>query len=343
MKSQEFSHGYALLVGVGADLPVTVKDAQAIHDVLRNSNRCAYPEKQVQLLTEAQATRADILAGLEQLAQAAKDNSEATIIVYFSGHGGHIPDYYLVPYGYDPTDKINTAISGEEFTEKLRAIQSKKLLVLLDCCHAGGIADVKGFIKAPAPPELLDTLGQSSGRVVIASSQQDEVSYTGTPYSEFTKALLEGLSGYGVSEKDGYARVLDIAMYVGRWVPDRTQDKQHPIIKVHNLEDNFVLAYYAGGAKEPVPLPDFSSIQQSSRSRGEKEQEVLQWLCHQYESDPGKMFNSQSISKELGYNLDEMNRIVLPLLEKGFLKAEYVGKIAMLKITDLGRMLIEGQ
>ena len=50
------------------------------------------------------------------------------------------------------------------------------------------------------------------------------------------------------------ARVLDTVMWVGRKVPERTSDRQHPIVKVSNLEDNFALAYYAGGDKAPKRL-----------------------------------------------------------------------------------------
>jgi hypothetical protein len=34
--NQIFTNGYALLIGVGADLPITVKDATALRDVLIN-------------------------------------------------------------------------------------------------------------------------------------------------------------------------------------------------------------------------------------------------------------------------------------------------------------------
>ena len=102
-------------------------------------------------------------------------------------------------------------------------------------------------------------MGSSSGRVVLASSRKDEVSWTGKPYSVFTAALLEALAGYGTFEQDGYARVLDLTMWVGRKVPERTDDKQHPIIKVSNLEDNFALAWYAGGEKSPRPLPKWAT------------------------------------------------------------------------------------
>jgi hypothetical protein len=255
--SAAFTHGYALLVGVGADLPVTVQDAQGLHDILVEPGRCAYSPDHVRLLAEAQATRYGILDGLDWLAAHAAGDPQATCLVYFSGHGGLTPEYHLVPYGYKGQDLAHTAVSGTEFTSRLRGIQSKKLLVLLDCCHAGGMAEAKaaGFVKSPLPPELDTVLTAGSGRVVIASSRKDEVSYTGTPYSVFTQSLREGLAGYGAAERDGYAYLADVALYVGRVVPARTRDRQHPILKLA-AADNFVVAYYAGGEKSPQPLPD---------------------------------------------------------------------------------------
>lgn len=254
--SSTFNHGYALLIGVGADLPVTVQDAKGLRDILVDSGRCAYPPGQVKLLTEGQATRQGVLDGLDWLIDQVPDDPEATCVVYFSGHGGLMPDYHLVPFGYNSQDLANSAVSGAELTEKLRAIRAQKLMVLLDCCHAGGMAEAKapGFVKSPAPPELDAVLTAGSGRVVIASSRRDEVSYTGAPYSVFTQALREGLAGYGAAERDGYAYMADLAMYVGRVVPNRTQDRQHPILKL-SAADNFAIAYYAGGEKSPKPLP----------------------------------------------------------------------------------------
>jgi len=250
-----FTHGYALLIGIGDNLPVTIKDAAGLRDILTNPHRCAYPPNQVKLLTEVHATRQDILGGLDWLADQAHKDPDAAVVVYFSGHGGHMPDYHLVPYGYDAQAIADTAVSGVEFTGKLRAIRARKLLVLLDCCHAGGMAQVKapGFVKSPVPPELDVVLTEGSGRVVIASSRKDQVSYPGTPYSVFTQALREGLAGYGAAERDGYAYIADIALYVGRMVANRTKDRQHPILKLA-AADNFAVAYYAGGEKSPKPL-----------------------------------------------------------------------------------------
>jgi hypothetical protein len=255
-----FTHGHALVIGMGADLPVTITDAQGVAAFLRDPSRCAYPSEQVQLLTGPGARRGDVLGALDKLAAQVKADPDATAVVYFSGHGTETPDYYFLPYGYNVADLPGTAVSGAEFTDKLRAIQAKKLLVLLDCCKAGGIGDAKDpsalpFPKSPAPPGMFDALKAGGGRVLIASSRKDEYSYTGTPYSIFTDELLKALAGYGAFECDGYARVLDLAMWVGRKVPARTGEKQNPIIKISNLEDNFTLAYYAGGEKVPKAVP----------------------------------------------------------------------------------------
>ena len=70
-----FTHGYALLVGVGESaylawsLPVTVKDTQAIRAILTDPNLCAYPgdDRHIRLNHDKTATRAAILDGLAWL------------------------------------------------------------------------------------------------------------------------------------------------------------------------------------------------------------------------------------------------------------------------------------
>lgn len=258
---QLFTQGHACIVGVGADLLNTVKDAQGIADILRDSERCAYGPDQVQLLTAEQATRADILAALDKLATTA--DAESTVLIYFSGHGYQVASpmgeaYYLMPHGYDQKKLYQTAISGAEFTAKLRAIPAKKLVILLDCCHAGGLSGFEDLgmeaAKAPLPPEAQALLAEGSGRVVIASSTADELSFAGKPYSAFTLAVIEALAGTGVAQKDGYVRVSDLALHAREVVPRRTRNRQHPILNFEQA-DNFVLAYYAGGEAKPKGLP----------------------------------------------------------------------------------------
>ena len=58
------------------------------------------------------------------------------------------PTYFLIPY--DVREKRLRARSrrAEDFAAAIAALQSKRLLVILDCCHAGGM-DVKALLQEP--------------------------------------------------------------------------------------------------------------------------------------------------------------------------------------------------
>lgn len=256
-----YSQGHGLVVGVGADLPNTVNDASGLAKILRDKDRCAYPEHQVALLVGPEATRSNILAELDKLGQ--RTTTDSTVIIYFSGHGYTVTSstgqmYYLLPFGYDLNQLYKTAIRGAEFTDKLCALKVRQLLVLLDCCRAGGFENIKApgleFNKAPMPPEATDRFAEGSGRVLVASSMANELSYAGKPYSVFTVALIEGLCGEGVAKKDGYVRWIDLALHTREMVPRRTKNKQHPIVNMERA-DNFIVAYYAGGDTQAKGLP----------------------------------------------------------------------------------------
>lgn len=257
----KFTSGHALVVGAGGDLPNTVDDAAGLAAILKDAERCAYPPKQVHLLTGEQATRDAILAALDALARST--TPESTLLFYFSGHGYRVTAptgvfTYLMPFGYDLERLYETAVSGGELTQRLRAIPAQKSLVLLDCCHAGGIGEEKAvgmrMAKSPLPAEALALLAEGRGRVLIASSREDEYSYAGKPYSAFTLALIEALCGVGVAKQDGAVRVADLALYAREVVPGRTKGKQHPLLHFEQA-DNFVLGYYAGGETQPKGLP----------------------------------------------------------------------------------------
>ncbi|MBW4520911.1 MAG: caspase family protein [Scytolyngbya sp. HA4215-MV1] len=280
--SELFAQGHACVIGVGGDLPNTVDDAIGLANILKDPERCAYPTEQVRLLTKEQATRDDVLAALDQLAQTT--TTDSTVLVYFSGHGYQVSSamgeaYFLMPFGYDQTKLHKTAISGTELTTKLQAIPAKKLLLLLDCCHAGGLSDATTLPyeaeKAPLPPEAQALFAKGRGRMVIASSQADEKSLAGRPYSAFTLALIEALAGKGASKKDGYVRVTDLALYAREVVSRRTRDRQHPILDWFDVADNFKLAYYAGGDSEPKGLP-FTGEPEIESEPGEFNRQLIQ-------------------------------------------------------------------
>lgn len=256
------TQNYALCIGAGQDLPVTVADAEALAKLLRDPKRCTYPKANVTVLTEQAANRAAVLKALDDLAADAP--ADGTVVVFFSGHGAQVESstdehYWLMPNGYDMKQLRKTAISGREFADKLAQIKAGRVLLLLDCCHAEGVGAAKAppeftVTKSPIPPEAAALFSQGSGRFILASCRDHELSYTGDPNSLFTHALLLALSGHGRKGGDGLVRVLDLVEGVAQWVPEWSGDTQHPRSNIAEKADNFVVAYYAAGAKEPLPL-----------------------------------------------------------------------------------------
>jgi hypothetical protein len=292
--SNSFTDGYGLIIGVGGNIPITVDDAVGLHTILTNPARAAYPIGQVKLLTETGATRNSILQAFDELASQVKKTSDATVIIYYSGHGGQVVlhgkpnQYFLVPSDYDPLDYENTAITGEEFITKIRAIEAKKLIIILDCCHAGGIPTPKAFrgrgsqlTKSSVPPNLPDILSKGSGQVMIASSRDDEYSYTDTPYSVFTNCFIDALSGKASRTGDGFARILDVVSYILDEVPKRAPGgKQHPNIpQINGLSENFPVCFYDGGRKNvesTTSRKPSGTLSTLSRERKEIELKELQ-------------------------------------------------------------------
>jgi hypothetical protein len=262
-------NAHALVVGIANyqkinRLPETVlKDAQDIYNLLTSPQHCGYLPDNVQLLLDGQATRASLCRALADLAQ--RSNQDSTTFIYVSSHGGSVEfgphaGEYLLPVDADFTSGASlaqTAVSGNQFTEALRAIPSRKLVVIFDCCHSGGIGQPKDAdaptIKAGLPENYYDVLKQGQGRVILASSRNTEQSYVlpGAANSLFTQHLLDGLRGSAIGP-GGVIRILDLFSYLQ---PKVTSDfpNQHPILKAE-IEENFPIALFLGG-KSATPLP----------------------------------------------------------------------------------------
>jgi hypothetical protein len=256
---------YALIVGIAdylhvTKLPAAVRnDASDVRDLLVDPRYCGYPPGHVTMLLDGKATREAIIDALSGLAVHARPTS--AVLIYISSHGGRVVSgafagEYILPVDTvlaSDEDLAVTAISGDEFTAALKTIPARKVLVIFDCCHAGGIGqpkDVPGsLIKAGLPDGYYERLAAGRGRAILSSSRDTESSYVlpAAANSLFTRHLLAGLKG-GVSSEDGLVRVFDLFEYVQPRVTS-DQPNQHPVFKA-DLEENFPVGLYLGGKKE---------------------------------------------------------------------------------------------
>ncbi len=272
----------ALVVGVGnyanyEDLPETIRDAENLTHVLVDPARCGYPRSHVRLLTGEAASRGNILEGLNALAEQA--SYDATTLVYFSGHGGYISGYpqtiYLCPNEADPHDLAGTAISNEAFSAALATIQTPRLVVILDACHASGAASFKGaetplqWVGEVGKGFALSQLRQGSGRIIFASSRREQRSWTypSGRMSLFTYYLLEGLNGRAQSHGDGLIRVFDLFDYVSNMVRSKKRS-QEPLLAAQDVSMNYPVALYLGGNKGGMQESDGGTQQPGGGNLG---------------------------------------------------------------------------
>jgi len=250
-----FDQGWGLLAAVAnypsvQPLPQTVlDDAADLETLLIDPGRCGYPASQVRSLRDARATAEEIVDGLEWLARSA--SSDATVIVYFSGHGlreagAEGSRNYLLGYDAHLEEPISGVIEGEELSCLLGEIRTDRLVVVLDCCHAGGAAAFKSAggrreVELRLDANYYDRLKTGRGRTIIASSRADEESLIleGMRNSLFTHYLLEGLCGAAADEA-GEIKLFDLFRYVSAAVPAHDA-RQHPILK-SEMETDFTLA-----------------------------------------------------------------------------------------------------
>jgi metacaspase-1 len=252
---------HALVIGITRYLHLSelgdVQDARDVTTVLSDPACCGYPPAAVRTLIDAAATRAAILAALDELARTTHESS--TVFIYYSGHGARVPvgDHsrcYLLPV--DATngsaDELErTAISGSELTARLRAIPAGRLTLVIDACRAAGIADLQ-------IADAIEPMAQGPGRAVIAASRSAgaALQLPGERDSAMTACLVEALRGAAPSI-DGAILVTELFTYIQQHVATTSFD-QHPVFKAE-FEINYPIAQFLGGkqsARRVPPPPD---------------------------------------------------------------------------------------
>jgi hypothetical protein len=272
----KFDHGRALIIGIASyekvkGLPAAVlNDARDTAEALKSIDHSGYPDDNVTLLTDEDATLDGIRKGLADLAAEAK--ADDTVAIFFSGHGarlgkGATATSALVPFDCKPSDAAGTTLGEAELSAAIAAIKAPRVIVVIDACHAAAAATLKSDLDEDAAEiaegfdeKSLQQLASGTGRVVLASSRATETSLVlrGARNSVFTTAMLAGLKGAATASNDGTIRVFDLFNYVSEAVRQAVPGQQHPVFKASDLEENFPVALALGGTK---------SISQSTAGR----------------------------------------------------------------------------
>ena len=242
---------YVLAVGVAqyqhAQVPrlgLPAKDARDFAAALQRQKGRLYRDVEVKLLTDGQATRDDIVDGLEWLQRQVTQHDVG--MVFIAGHGINdaTQGYTFLPVNADPDRLRRTGVPMDEFRKTLAALPGKALF-FFDTCHSGnvlggrtreGLQDVSGVINELSSAE--------NGVVVFSSSTGRQLSYEDPAWGNgaFTKALVEGLDGKASYQGNGRITFKMLDLYISERVKQLTAGRQSPVTQAPGGVPDFPLA-----------------------------------------------------------------------------------------------------
>ena len=230
-------------------------DVRALAEVLSTPGIGAFDEV-VPLLNEGLATVRRAIARFFD----AKHRDDL-LMLYFSGHGvrdeqGHL---YLAVRDTERAILAGTAIEASYVTTRMDRSASKRLVLVLDCCHSGAF----GYGAKSAQGATVGTAtafeGTGRGRVVLTATDSTQYAWEGDQVlgevenSLFTHYMIEGLrTGAADRDEDGLITIDELYDYVYEHVLNDTP-KQTPGKWAFGQQGEIVIAHNAAASRTKLP------------------------------------------------------------------------------------------
>ncbi|WP_008308339.1 SUMF1/EgtB/PvdO family nonheme iron enzyme [Leptolyngbya sp. PCC 6406] len=211
----------ALLVGVSdygegfEPLPGSVLDVQAMTRVLSDPEGGAFDVTSLENC-DSETFRTH----LEQFFQ--RGQSEDLLLLYFSGHGDLGSGGILSPQlhfctrsSQKPQGRLveSSAVSATFLQRRMELSRSQRIVVILDCCYSGAIADL--LKKGDTPIDFGEL--KAKGRVILASSSATNIALQEKDgLSLYTRYLVEGMEGAAYPGHGDWILVRDLHNHAER-------------------------------------------------------------------------------------------------------------------------------
>ncbi len=238
---------YALVIGISKykdsdlQLGLAAKDARDFAQTLLNQKGGLYQDVTIRLLTDQQATKDDVLDGLEWLQ--AQVTSKDIGMLFFAGHGinDNSGTFYLLPVNAELEKLKRTCLEFSQVKTTIASLAGKAV-IFLDACHSGNA--MGGTQRRGAVADItaaVNELGSAeNGAVVFSSSTGRQYSLEDAAWGNgaFTKALLEGLSGRADLMGKGKITINTLDAFISERVKELTKGKQTPTtVRPPNVPD----------------------------------------------------------------------------------------------------------
>jgi WD40 repeat protein len=251
---------WAVVVGVSEyanpgipSLKYADKDAEAFANFLRRPEGGGYDNDHMRMLTNKEATLANVRDALVNFLSGAIDMD--LVLIYFAGHGAPEParpsNLYLLTHDSDPNVLGTTAFPMWQIQDYLaRYISAKRIVVLTDACHSGGLS-VNYATRGVAATEqnlvnqyLVDLSKSKEGTLVFTASAAGEVSQEFPEYGHgvFTYFMLEGMQGKADFNNDYTITVNEMMQYTEEQVKRKTKGAQNPTRSQTNYDKELTIS-----------------------------------------------------------------------------------------------------
>lgn len=245
------SQRWAVVIGVSryADSRIPTlryanADARSFYTWLVSPKGGKYAPSHVRLLLDNQATAANMRDALfSWLRQAIEED---VVVIYFAGHGSpDSPDtpqnLYLLPYDTQYDSIASTGFPMWDIETALkRFIKAKRVVVIADACHSGGVGGGFDMAHRSAPEsnrinsgiQNLSAIGEGIAVLSAADDRQlsAESAKFGGGHGVFTYYLMEGLQGQADYNGDGQVTMGELIPYLSESVRRATLNAQSPTI-----------------------------------------------------------------------------------------------------------------
>ena len=171
---------YGVFVGVSQyqdrnlNLAYADRDAHSLYVFFSEHFAGRIPPDHFRLLTNEQATRGRVLQGLSETLRLAQP--EDLVIISMAMHG--LPDtagndLYFLAYDTDPNYPEDRAISQYDLIKQIQRSKARKIVLVLDACHAGSFGASPALLRGASSAEInrmLITLGQVQDGIAVLTS-----------------------------------------------------------------------------------------------------------------------------------------------------------------------------
>ena len=250
-KSQ--SRLYMLVVGVSKydkpeyQLEFAAKDANDFANAMKAQKGGLYQDVEVRLLTDKEASRANVLAGLQWLQTQVTRRDVG--VLFLAGHGINDSDqtFYYLPANADVANLKNTGVVFTEIRSAMANMQGRSLF-FVDACYSGNVLGSRRLSLTDMNLMVNDMSSDENGVVVFSSSTRKQFSQESAEWNNgaFTKALVEGVNGKADYKRDGRITYKELDVYLATRVTELTAGRQTPVTQAPGGVPDFAVAMPTG-------------------------------------------------------------------------------------------------